>query len=141
MKIRTLFPALALTLTTSFAFAQGIPPGAALQNPPKAKKESYAVYQTADLTGAVGFKVVEAKEIKGWLKGLTTEYKDAVKAYNKEKKENKGKATSPKPKKPKAKKLKAGFKEKDKAEAYMAAVKAKWEKAQEKKKAGGKKKG
>jgi len=117
----------ALLLITTFLGST-----ASAQDKKKSKPDIYCVVQVTN-SGETSFGVELEKNLKSWAKGLSSQYKEALKEWTREKKENKGKASSPKPKKTRFKKLKGGLANKELAETTLGVLRTKWEKAMEKK--------
>ena len=100
--------------------------------PPKPK---YHVVQVVSPEGSVSFEVISSTDYKSRGKELKVAYANAVKAYNADKKANKGKTSLKKPVRPKMKKLKSNMKTEEAAEAACKSFKEKYEKALAKAKA------
>lgn len=96
------------------------------------KAETYSVMQL-NVGKEVSWSVVPVSEIKNWTKRQEDEHKAELEAWEKARKEAKGKSASPKPEKPKIKRLKT-FKTEAEARAHMEELKAKQEKEKAKKK-------
>ena len=108
-------------------------PGTEIEASPKATK--YNVVRILNVDGSVSFAVLTTADLKSKPKELKSAYTAAVKAYNADKKANKGKTELKKPTKPKLKKLKSNIKTEEKAEEILKAFEEKWAKALAKAKA------
>lgn len=104
------------------------------------KEPKYHVVQVSSVDGQVTFEVLDSDALKSRPKELKLAYANAKKAYNADKKANKGKTELAKPRKPKFKKLKSNLKTEKEAEALKKSFKEKYEKALAKKKTKKKKK-
>lgn len=104
------------------------------QDPKKKKEPRYSVLMVTAMDLTVKFQLLDDKIVTDFKRDLDKEYKEAVKEWERAKKEakkNKEKFEQPKPNKPKVKVLKKGLK-KDKAEEYKLEAEEEYRKKMEK---------